>query len=336
MPLPSLSMPRIPRANPAAASRGQLFSQLAAMERAGLPLLQALATVQLPAALAPAMAHWRRQLEQGRELASAGQLCGLLSPLDASLIRAAQASGCLATVLQRLAQRYEQQARQRALLKSRLMMPLTVLLLALFIQPLPALVGGQLSPAGYLWHCLQPLLLLVLSYGLGRWLWRRSERAPAGQGTLFSAVLGRLPLLGRFYRRSNLRDFFATLGLLLEAGLPMLEALPKACATLRSRPLRAEMEGLAPRIQAGQSLGQALAPLVFPGKAVVQGLISTGEASGSLPASLQRYAASETEQLDSLREQLALWLPRLLYVAVALWLAQAILGSAAFNPSVLP
>lgn len=329
-------MPRFPAANPSAASRAQLLSQLAAMERAGLPLLQALATLQLPAALTPAVAHWRRQLEQGRELASAGQLCGLLSPLDASLIRAAQASGCLASLLQRLAQRYEQQARQQAALKSRLLMPLAVLLLALFIQPLPALVGGQLTPADYLWHCLQPLILLALSYSLGRWLWQRSERDPEGQGALLGAVLARLPLLGGFYLRSNLRDFFATLGLLLEAGLPMLDALPRACATLRSRPMRRQLESLAPRIQDGQSLTQALAPLQFPGKAVVQSLIGSGEASGSLPASLQRYAASETEQLDSLREQLVLWLPRLFYAAVLLWLAQGILGSGAFNPPSLP
>lgn len=329
-------MPRVPVADPSAANRAQLFSQLAAMERAGLPLLQALATVQLPAALAPAMAHWRRQLEQGRELASAGQLCGLLSPLDASLIRAAQASGCLATLLQRLTQRYEQQARQRAALKSRLLMPLAVLVLALFIQPLPALVGGQLTPAGYLWHCLQPLFALALIYGLGRWLWQRNERDPEGQGALLGAVLARLPLLGDFYLRSNLRDFFATLGLLLEAGLPMLDALPRACATLRSRPVRLQLESLAQRIEAGQSLAQALAPLQFPGRAVALGLIGTGEASGSLPASLQRYAASETARLDSFREQLALWLPRLFYAAVLLWMAQGILGSGAFNPPALP
>jgi general secretion pathway protein F len=329
-------MPRISASIPSPLVRAQLFSQLAAMERAGLPLLQALATLQLPDAQTAALQQWRRQLEQGLELASAGQVCGLLSPLDASLIRAAQASGCLATLLQRLAQGYAHQARQGGARTSRLMMPLAVLLLALFIQPLPALVGGQLTPGGYLWHCLQPLLGLALVYGLGRWLWQRSERAPEGQGALFSGVLARLPLLGDFYLRSNLRDFFATLGLLLEAGLPMLDALPRACATMRSRPLRADLERLAPRIQAGQSLTQALAPLDFPGKALAQGLINTGEASGSLPASLQRYANAETERLDSLREQLALWLPRLFYVAVLLWMAQGILSSTAFSPPVLP
>jgi general secretion pathway protein F len=329
-------MPRPPVVNPAAASRAQLFSQLAALERAGMPLLQALATLQLPTQLAPAMVHWQRQLERGRELASAGQLCGLLTPLDASLIRAAQASGCLATLLQSLAERYEHQARQQAALRSRLLMPLVVLLLALFIQPLPALVGGQLTPGGYLWRCLQPLFGLALLYGVGRWLWRRNERASEGQGALLGALLARLPLLGDFYQRRNLRDFFATLGLLLDAGLPMLDALPRACATLRSRPLRRALEGLGPRIQAGQSLAQALAPLAFPGKAVVQGLISTGEASGSLPASLQRYARGETERLDSRLEQLALWLPRLFYAAVLLWMAQGMLGSGAFNPPALP
>lgn len=92
--------------------------------------------------------------------------------------------------------------------------------------------------------------------------------------------------------------------------MPMLEALPKACAVIRHTPLRKRLSSVQLAVQRGQSLAQALARVDFPGQGLALGLIRTGEASGTLPASLLNYAGVETQKLDSLVEQLATWLPR--------------------------
>lgn len=47
--------------------------------------------------------------------------------------------------------------------------------------------------------------------------------------------------------------------------MPMLEALPKACAVIRHAPLRKRLSSLQLAVQRGQSLAQALARVDFPG-----------------------------------------------------------------------
>ncbi|WP_339413404.1 type II secretion system F family protein [Pseudomonas sp. EA_35y_Pfl2_R5] len=314
------------------AARAQFFGHLAAMEKAGVPVERALLSVQVPARARTALANLQTQIAGGGDMASAGLRSGLFTQLDSTLLHAAQVSGCLAAVYQRLAERYSHRAQQAAAVKSRLLMPAAVLVLALFIQPLPALVGGQLSIAGYLWGALWPLLVLGALYVLGRGLYRRREHAPAGAVSPFDSLLASMPILGSALLRRNLRDFFDSLGLMLEAGMPMLEALPKACAVISHAPLRKRFSNVQMAIQRGQGLAQALASVDFPGQGLALGLIRSAEASGTLPASLLNYAGVETQKLDSLAEQLATWLPRLLYAGVMLWMAYGLLTGVGFGP----
>ncbi|MEO4047782.1 type II secretion system F family protein [Pseudomonas sp. CAU 1711] len=309
------------------AERAQLFAQLAALERAGVPLLSALAGLQLGPASRARVQRLSRWLEDGRELAGAGCQAGLFTPLEASLIRAAQSAGSPARLFERLADSHARRAAQGAALRARLLLPGGVLLLALLIQPLPALIGGSLGPFAYFWGVLQPLVLLAALWLLGRQLWRRQQAS-----TRPGAWPGRLPLLGRALRRRNVRDFFESLGLLLEAGVPMFEALPKALATLDDAELRRAFAGLQVRLQAGQTLAQALQLLDFPGKTQLAALVCSAEAGGALPATLLSYAARESAALEDFQQQLAVWLPRLIYLLVALWMAYGLLG----GPGVAP
>ena len=58
----------------------------------------------------------------------------------------------------------------------------------------------------------------------------------------------------------------------------------------------------------------------------------SNQASGTLPATLLSYAQRESQEVASFEEQLATWLPRLLYVAVALWMAYGIVTGGGFSP----
>ena len=147
--------------------RAELFAHLGAMEQAGVPVSQALSSLSLGAPWQAAVARLQREVKAGRSLAVAGRLSGLFSPLEVSLLQAAEQAGSPARLYQRLASQYAEQARQRKAMQSRLYLPGATLLLALLIQPLPALVGGSLSVAGYLWAVLQPLLWLALAVCAG-------------------------------------------------------------------------------------------------------------------------------------------------------------------------
>ncbi|MCX7220902.1 MAG: type II secretion system F family protein, partial [Burkholderiales bacterium] len=162
-----------------------------------------------------------------------------------------------------------------------------------------------------LWGCLRPPLILAALYYLGRAIVDRRSNSRFSLG--LDRLLLQLPIFGVMHVRHNVRDFFESLGLMLEAGLPMLEALPKASQTMGNQLLRAEFEQLFSRVQRGATLAEASAHLKHLPEPYLISLIQSGEASGTLPDTLLRYASGETEILMRFQQQLAEWLPRLVY-----------------------
>jgi len=67
-----------------------------------------------------------------------------------------------------------------------------------------------------------------------------------------------LPLYGPIFVRRNLRDFFESLGLMLEAGVSMADALPVAVDTAEDGDVRRQLIRMQPRIAKGSSLGEAM------------------------------------------------------------------------------
>ena len=314
-------------------SRAGLFAHLEAMERAGVPIDRALASLNLGGRHEAAVKRLRQMVGNGRDLASSGQLSGVFTPLESSLIRAAQEAGALAHTYEQLAQRYDAQARHAAELVSRLLLPAGVLLLALAVKPLPPLVGGNLSGVGYLTAVLLPLFWLSALLWGARALWRRWQQRSTDQpGTLDDLLLA-LPVLGSLQRRADLRNFCDSLGLLLEAGMPVLDALPRACSAVSNARLRREFATLAPRVAAGQPLVRAFDGLSLPGKAMLIGVLNTGEATGRPGEALLRFARLQAQQLAASQQALASWGPRLFYLAVAGWMAYGLLTGGGFFPA---
>jgi general secretion pathway protein F len=208
--------------------------------------------------------------------------------------------------------------------------------LALFIQPLPALIGGSTGAGGYLWRILRPLLVLgTLYYGM-RWLWQRLRSA--SEDSPLESLLLQLPLLGKLIVRRNVRDFFESLALMLEAGVSVLDALPAALDTIEIGAMRREFAEIATRVENGADLAGAIAGFRFlnrdnHGDRLIE-FVRTGEASGTLPEMLMRHTAMETDSINDFYKQLADWAPRVVYGLIVLWMAFGILTSGAFMPRV--
>jgi len=317
-------------------TRAELFSQLAQMEIAGLPFDKAFALIELDGPAKARLADTKKLTARGIDPATAGERSGLFTRLDARLIRAALAAGSPAAMYRRLADLYTERAMQLHTMRSRMMMPLLTLGLALFIQPLPAFITGSLSMGGYLWHILRPLLVLALLFYGGRWLWRQA--LTQAEDSKLGALLLQLPLAGTLLVRNNLRDFFESLALLLEAGVSMLDALPAAVDTLQLGVMRREFAQIAPRIEQGANLTMALAGMPYLDRATngerLLNFINTGENSGTLPRMLLRHTDMETASINQYVQQLAEWAPRIFYGLIALWMAWSILSSGAFLPRV--
>ncbi len=308
--------------------RADLFAQLAQMETAGLPFDRAFAVLNLPSPVQSRLEAMRGMLAKGIEFALAGEKSGLFTKLESRLIRAAMNAGSPANMYRRLADFYTDRALQLSTMKSRLMLPAFMFLAALFLAPIPALVGGTLSLAGYAWKVVSPLLLVAaVIYGF-------QELARGDPRSTGKSLYQSLPLYGPIFVRRNLRDFFESLALMLEAGVSMLDALPAALDTVEDGDMRRELSKIRPRIQAGAPLAGALRGISYIKDERVIQFTQTGEASGTLPEMLMRHTRLETEAINSFLEQLAMWAPRVVYGIVVLWMAYGLLTGGGFMPRV--
>lgn len=312
-------------------TRAELFTQLATLERAGLPTDHALATINLPQRYQANLAAMRKALTRGKTIAQAGAQSGIFNPLETALIAAACQAGSPAATYARLADQAALHARLAKQIRAKLALPALMLLLGLLINPLPALIMGTLSVGGYLFGILMPLLLIAGVYLLGKGVFNAFERDTSS--TMARTIL-QLPLFGDWYLRSKQRDFVDSLALLLHAGVSMFEAIPIAQSTIHSAYLAAQCTPLLRQLQRGLSLSEALTFVPWLTNATLIAMVKTGEASGTLPEMLQRFAAQRSAEIEHTATQFAAWLPRIIYALIADWMAWGIIGSGAFMPQV--
>lgn len=309
--------------------RAQMHAQLAALERAGVPPAQAVGLLDLPGEWKAAATRTSRALARGQSLADAGAAAGLFTPLETSVLRAAIHAGSPAIAHERLGAAAALRAKLAKQVRARLLLPLFVLALALFLQPLPALIAGYLSGGAYLLRSAGTLVLLAACVALIGHLRQLAAAAPDSPGRLaIEAVALKLPVLGPLLRRTEIQRGIENLALLLESGLSVFEALPLAAGSARFQAIRAQFHDLLPLVQGGAPLATAVRALDGIDHRALAGMIATGEGSGQLPEMLTRWARAEAQEIQAQQAQLAAWLPRIAYFIIAAWMAQGLLGGA--------
>ena len=307
--------------------RALLFEHLASMEKAGMPAERAYALLDLGPAQRGRVDTFRRLLARGGDPATAGANSGLFNTFETQLLRAALGAGSPQATYERLARSLARAVAQQNTLRARLTLPAIMLTVALFVQPVPQLFNGTLSPAGYLGKALLPLIVLavagMLALRVARWF--ASGEPAAGRGTLERLLLD-VPLFGRVHLRRNRRDFVESLALLLQAGLPLFDALPVAVATVGNHLVRADLATLLPAVKAGAPLSRAVGALRLVDTTQLFEIVHTGEESGTLAPMLERFAGTESAAVAQSQREMVTWLPRILYALVALWMAFQILS----------
>src|SRR6201981_1126796 len=247
--------------------RADLFGQLAAMEEAGLPFDKVLEIVHLPPSEAARLKATGKWIRLGLGIAEAGGRSGLFTPLEASLVRTATLSGSPARTYRLIADQCARRAARLKAIKSRMTLPALMLAISIILGPVPSLVTGSLTLGGYLAKHLLPWIGAgVMAYLLLDLLRRQQRSPPSTWAIRLHGVLPFVPLFGPMEVRRNLRNFYDSLALLLEAGVPILEALPMARDTGRNQALKSQLAQIKPRIEAGSSFAQAIAGLPLFGR----------------------------------------------------------------------
>lgn len=308
------------------AQRRLLFQALARAEHAGIPVTRALEPLRAESRgrLAQRLEVMQAALERGLPLGRAGRQAGLFTPWEGRVLESAATAGTLEAVLARLTEHHATRLRWAQRVRSRLALPLLLLVIVALVAPLPALIGQTIDGAGYLRRALLPIAALaVLLFVVTRF-------ARRAQGQDLPRVLERLllwiPGVGRMLRLRAQRDLLLNLALLLAAGRPAVEALREAAMTVRSPVLRGAWVQAAAAVESGATLTDALRDSGGLDRRAGVPLVGTGEFSGSLDRMVEHHAEQLNERLDLIDDALAEWLPRLLYFGVLALIVWAILG----------
>jgi len=291
--------------------------QLASLLVAGLPLDEALAALADQAERAyvgELLAAIRAEVLGGSSLSVAlAQHPRDFPDIYRALVSAGEHSGNLGLVLTRLADYIESRNALTSKIKLAFTYPaiVTVVAFAIVIFLLSYVVPQVVSVFANTKQKLPTLtiIMLWLSDFVRNWGWlaaivlvaigvliRNLLKQPALRLSWHKWLLT-APLFGKLVRGYNTARFASTLAILTSAGVPILRGLQAAGETLNNVALKTNVEDASTRVREGTSLARALAAQnQFP--PVLVHLIRSGEATGNLPAMLERAAQGEAQELE--------------------------------------
>lgn len=292
--------------------------QFSVMIDAGLPLIQCLEVMcsqQENKGFARALAGVRTTVETGSSLANAlRQYPKIFDNLYTNMVEAGEAGGILDTILQRLSTYIEKAVKLRRAVKSAMVYPAAVVVIAIGVialllwkvvptfatmfagldvaLPLPTRMVISLS------HFVASFgIYIVVAVGLAVWGLKAYYGTPSGRMAIDSLIL-KVPVLGGVMRKIAVARFSRTLGTLITSGVPMLEALDITAGTSGNAVVEKAIREVRKAIESGRTIVDPLRQTgVFPNM-VVQ-MIGVGEQTGALDAMLQKLADFYEDEVDA-------------------------------------
>ena len=294
--------------------------QLATMMKAGVPLLQAFDIVGRGATnprLTKLLGDIRSDVETGTSLSAAFRKHPMqFDGLYCNLVEAGEAGGILEALLERLAIYQEKTMALKSKIKSALMYPVAVLIVAFVVMviimvkvvpafkdvfssfgadlPGPTLVVIAMSE---FFVAYWPYLLFGIVGGSYMFMqsWRRSEKMQM----VMDRLLLRIPIFGTLINKSVVARWTRTLSTMFAAGVPLVEALDSVAGAAGNAVFADATHKIQRDVSTGSALTTAMqATNVFP-TMVIQ-MAAIGEESGALDHMLAKSAEFYEEEVDDM------------------------------------
>jgi general secretion pathway protein F len=286
--------------------------------RAGVPLVDSIAALidQVEKEqLVRILTSVRESLNEGTSFAKSLEAHPKAFPsLYVNMVAAGEASGTIESVLERLADFMEGQARLRGKVTAALAYPVLMTIIGagmvslLMVTVVPKVTSifenlGQALPwytrllifvsdalSGFWW-----LILGVLAGGI---LWfRRWKSKPAGR-MKWDIFKLKVPIFGRLNLLVAVARFSRTLATLLSSGVPLLKAMEIGKNILQNARLEAVVGDAIGSIREGESIAEPLRrSRAFP--PMVTHMIAVGEKSGQLEAMLENVARAYEADVET-------------------------------------
>jgi type IV pilus assembly protein PilC len=153
------------------------------------------------------------------------------------------------------------------------------------------------------------MILIMIIIGL--WLVSKTKKG----GYVFDSIFLKLPVFGPLIDQSILNKFCKTFGILLGAGVPVLDTMALLKKVVNNRVYEKAIEDSANYIRDGYNISTALRRTeVFP--SILLQLSSTGEETGELDSLLDRAADYYYKQVNALVDRMTSLIEPILILAV--------------------
>jgi len=295
----------------------EVTRQLATLIRSGIPLVETLGAVSEELdnpLLKKVLSEVKRAVSEGSTLSQAMRKHPkVFSEMYVNMVGSGENSGTLDVVFERLATVTESQVRLRSKLTSALMYPAImmflgfgiVLLMMVFVIPqmrdlfdrmgadLPFLTRSLIFASDLISNAWYIFILAFI--GLAIWFahWKKSETGRP----VFDRMTLKMPIFGGLFKEMAVARFARTLGTLMTAGVPILNALAIVQSIVGNDVYAKVVEAARDAVKEGKPIGDALKKSgQFP--AMVCHMISVGERSGQIESMLGNVADSYEMQIE--------------------------------------
>ena len=292
--------------------------QFSVMIDAGLPLVQCLDILgnqEEDKNFSKVILETRADVEAGATLADAmRKRPRTFDSLFTNMIAAGEAGGILDTILKRLAVYIEKNVRLKQQVKSAMIYPIAVLVIAAgvvavilwkVIPTFAAMFAGlgaelPLPTRVVIWMSntlIRFLPFIVVGLVAGAAAFRQYYRTDKGRHVVDGLVL-KLPILGMIMRKISVARFCRTLATLISSGVPILDGLDITARTSGNAIVEDAILKTRKSIERGETVSAPLKETgVFP--PMVTQMIGVGEATGALDTMLAKIADFYEEEVDT-------------------------------------
>lgn len=292
--------------------------QFSVMIDAGLPLVQCLdilGTQEEDRNFAAVIMQTRADVEAGASLADAMKKHpNTFDSLYTNMVAAGEAGGILDTILKRLAVYIEKNVKLKGQVKSAMIYPVAVLVIAggvvavILWKVIPTFaalfagLGADLPLPTRIVIGASNLLVKGMPFivagiiGL-TFAFRQYYRTNGGQRVVDGLSL-RTPIIGIILRKIAVSRFCRTLSTLISSGVPILDGLDITARTAGNSVVEDAVQSTRRSIERGETIAVPLKETgVFP--AMVTQMIGVGEATGALDTMLGKIADFYEEEVDT-------------------------------------
>ena len=292
--------------------------QLATLVNAGLPLMRAIRVLQRQErnpALKDALGEMAESVEGGSTFAEAlAAHPKIFDKLYVNMVRAGEVGGVLDVVLARLAEFQEKAQKIKAKVKSAMTYPMVVLFVAVgilvalmvFIVPkfqeifkdmgvaMPAVTQTVMNISNFMINH----ILVILGIVVGIIVCIKIIGKTKGGRYAYDAMALKAPAFGTLVTKNAISRFTRTLGTLMHAGVPVLQALNIVKETVGNDVVAKGVATVHDAVKEGENMAPPMASTkIFP--PMVVSMVEVGEETGALPDMLTKIADSYDEDIDN-------------------------------------